>query len=98
MFLGKSMVRLNVELTDQSIMSINFYDVYYILFSIANLVSGSLLFKKGFYFYNGKCTFNCISDDQKVVYAPMVNGLFALQITHTFFIALSSRDFTFTWH
>ena len=92
------MMRLNVQLTDQSIMPINLHDVYYVPSSIANLVSGSSLFKKGFYFHGGKCILNRISNDQEVAYAPMVNGLFALQVAHTSLIALSSQDSPFTWH
>ena len=43
-------------------------------------------------------TLNRIADDQEVAYAPMVNGLFALQVAHTSLIAFSSRDSAFTWH
>ena len=98
MSLGIGTVRLNVQLTDQSIMPINLRNVYYVPSLIANPVSGSSLFKKGFNFPGGKCTLNRISDDQEVAYAPMVNGLFALQVVHTSLIALSSRDSAFTWH
>lgn len=96
--LGKDTVCLNVQLIDQSIMSINLHDVYYVPSLIANLVSGISLFRKGFYFHGSKCTFNHISDDQEVVYAPMVNRLFVLQVAYISLIALSSRDSAFTWH
>ena len=48
MFLDIDIVRLNVQFTNQLIMPINLRDVYYIPFLIANLVSGSWLFKKSF--------------------------------------------------
>lgn len=71
MSLGIGILRLNVQLMNQSIMPINLCNRYYALFSITNLVFGSSFFKKGFYFYGGKCTLNRISDD-------LVNRLFAL--------------------
>ncbi len=59
-------------------MSINLHDVYHVLSSIANLISGSSLFKKGFYFHGGKCTLNRISDNDEIAYTPMISELFAL--------------------
>lgn len=79
-------------------MPINFYDIYYISSSIANLVSNSSLFGKGFYFHDGKCTFNRIFDNQEVAYILIVNRLFALQVAYISLITLFSRDSTFTWH
>ncbi len=96
--LGKSTVRPNVQLTNQSIMSINLHDVYHVSSSIANLVSGSSLFERGFYFHGGKCAFHRISDDQDVAYASMIDKLFALQVAHISLIALSSWDSAFRWH
>lgn len=93
---GKGTVPLNVQFTKQSIMLINLYNIYYVLFSIASLVSGSSLLRKSFYFFSGKCIFNCIFDDQKVVYISIINWLFALQVTYTSFIALFSQDSAFT--
>lgn len=96
MFLGKGIVYLNIQLTNQSIMPINLYDIYYVPFSIANLVSGSSLFRKSFYFHNGKCTFNCIFNNPKIAYELIINRLFALQVTYFSFITLFSWDFIFT--
>lgn len=76
-------------------MPFNTRDIHYVPSLIANLVFGSSFFKNGFYFYVGNDTLNRISDDQEVVYTPMVNGLFALQVVYIFFIALLSGDFTF---
>lgn len=96
--MGKGTLRLNVQPTDQSIMLIKLHDVYNVPSSIANLVSDSSLFKKGFYFHGGKCTLNRISDDKEVAYAPMINGLFVLQVIRESVIALSPQDSAFTWH
>ena len=96
--LRKSTARPNVQLTDQSIMCINLHDVYHVFSSIANFVSGSSLFERGFYFHVGNCTLHRISDDQEVAYASMIDKLFALQVAHISLITLSSRDSAFRWH
>ncbi len=72
-------------------MPINLHEIYHASSLIANLVSGNLLFKKGFYFHGNKCTLRCISDNQEVAYSPMIDGLFALQMAHTSLIALLSH-------
>lgn len=59
-------------------MSINLHDVYHVLSSIAKLISGSSLFKKGIYFHGGQCTLNRISDNHEIAYTPMISELFAL--------------------
>lgn len=79
-------------------MPISLHDVHYVPDSIANLDSGSSLFKKSVYFHSGKFTINRTSDDQEVAYAPMVNALFALKLARSSIIALSSQDSAFTWH
>ena len=43
-FLSKDIKRLNVQLTNQSIMLIKFHDVYYVFSLIANLISNNSLF------------------------------------------------------
>lgn len=92
------MACLNIQLTNQSIMLINFHNVYYIPLSMANLVSGNSLFKKSFYFHGSKCTLNWIFDDKEVAYALMINGLFLLKIIYTSLVTLSSWDSAFMWH
>lgn len=95
-FLDKDTIRLNMQLTYKLIILINLHNVYYIPSLIANLVSSSSLFRKGFYFYSGKYTFHCISNDQEIAYAPIVNKLFALQVAHISIITSFFQDSTFT--
>lgn len=79
-------------------MPTNFHNIYYVCSLIANLVSCNSLFKKSFYFYNGKYFLNRISNNQEIVYTSLASRLFALQIAYTPFITFFSQDFAFKWY